>query len=75
MILKSNNCSDGMIYLNCNDLDQITNRLFKEAYEKIISHTFYYLATTRGMDMDAKNYINRKQMECYRTKRFSQNQA
>ena len=22
-----------MIYLNCNDLDQITNRLFKEVYE------------------------------------------
>ena len=22
-----------MIYLNCNDLDQSTNRLFKEAYE------------------------------------------
>jgi hypothetical protein len=33
MILKSNNRSNDMIYLNCNDLDQITNRLFKEAYE------------------------------------------
>jgi hypothetical protein len=30
---QSNKCSNDMIYLNCNDLDQITNRLFKEVYE------------------------------------------